>query len=434
MPWYALSVEGGASEAIGSPELEGIARGWSRAQARYAVPIMLIIVGVLAQARYPIWRLAVILLSQPLLLLIRRIFFAHSVQRMTGWGWAALLTGNWMIAAVSGGLASPLVPLFVGPPLGALTVYGGGRVGKWIFACVLSGAAVLAAITLSAPGPRMPSATFALAGALACLLTFVMARNGLLAMAEAHQDNREALERMRAAVLSEARDRVRSLETIGARVGHELKNPLTALKGLLPLLQRDALDEKSRQRFDVVAHEVTRMEETVRGYLSFSRPLDDLQLQPIDVARVIADVFAVLEGRAQSGGVRLSLDAAATPIEADAHRLRDALLNLVANAIDAIDNAGFVRVSLRDDGEDIIITVADNGKGMSADVLARLGRPFFSTKGQGTGLGIVLARATVEQHGGTLSFASAVDRGTTATMRLPKRVPQKLRRKPLSVS
>jgi signal transduction histidine kinase len=434
MTWYAFGVQSGASAAIGSPGLEGIVQGWSRGQTRYAVPIVVVIVAVLARAHYPIWRLALILLSQPVLLMVRRLFFGQTIEQHVLAGWAALLIGNGAVAAVSGGLASPLVPLFVGPPLGALTVYGGTRAGGQIFASVLVGAVLLAGVTVWAPGPVVPVATFAAVGALACVLTFVMARNGLLAMAEAHRRNREELERMRAAILSEARERVRSLETIGARVGHELKNPLTALKGLLPLLQRDALDERSRARFDVVAQEVARMEETVRGYLSFSRPLDDLQLEEIDLARVAVDVFAVLEGRAKAAGAHLVIDAGATPIEGDAHRLRDTLLNLVSNSLDAIDRGGAVRVSMRSDADGVLVTVDDEGKGMPDDVLARLGRPFFSTKGQGTGLGIVLARATVEQHGGTLSFASEVGRGTTATIRLPRSVPETLRRKPLSVA
>jgi signal transduction histidine kinase len=389
-------------------------------------------VAVLAQAHYPPWRIAMIFVSQPLLMSVRRLFFFRTLDQRVLAGWAALILGNGIIASVSGGLASPLIPQFVGPPLGALTIYGGTRAGSAIFSSVLAIAAVLTGITLWIPSPAMPLHTFAGVAALSCLVTFVMARNGLLAMAEAHRRNREELERMRAAVLTEARDRVRSLETIGARVGHELKNPLTALKGLLPLLQRDALDEKSRARFDVVAQEVARMEETVRGYLSFSRPLDDLQLQQIDLAAVASDVFAVLEGRATSAGALLALDAGPAPIEGDAHRLRDALLNLVSNALDAIDSGGRIRVRIVDEAEGVVITVEDNGKGMPPDVLSRLGRPFFSTKGQGTGLGIVLARATVQQHGGTLSFASEVDRGTTATIRLPKRVPESLRRKPLA--
>jgi signal transduction histidine kinase len=416
-----------------SPELEGIARAWTRGQARIAVPTMLSLVGVFAWAGYPHWRLAVLLLSQPMLLLVRRLFGRSLAERVFV-GWLALVLGNAIIVGVSGGLVSPLLPLFIGPPMGAMVTYGRSRRGLVILALVFTCTLTLALLPQSARGPSLPPPAHNWVYALATLFTFVMARNGLTAVAEAHQRSRDELARMREAVLAETRARVRSLETMGARVGHELKNPLTALKGLLPLLARDAHDERSRARFDVVTKEVARMEETVRGYLSFSRPLDDLQLAPVALGALVADVFAVLEGRAANAGVRLERDGDVTPIEGDAQRLRDVVLNLVTNALDASRAGSHISVILARDGDGVALTIEDHGVGMPTDVLARLGRPFFSTKGQGTGLGVVLARAAVEQHGGTLRFTSEVGRGTSATVTLPARVPESLRRKPLSVT
>jgi signal transduction histidine kinase len=417
-----------------SPELEGIARAWTRGQARIAIPTLAAFVAVFAWAGYPRWRLAVLLLSQPTLILVRRLLVHRSLAQRIFIGWTTLVLSNATMVAVSGGLASPLLPTFVGPPMGAMVTYGRSRRGLVLLALVFACTAALALLPPSARGPSLPAHARNVVYALATLFTFVMARNGLTAVAEAHQRSRDELARMREAVLAETRARVRSLETMGARVGHELKNPLTALKGLLPLLARDAQDERSRARFDVVTNEVARMEETVRGYLSFSRPLDDLQLAPVALGAVVADVFAVLEGRAANAGVRLERDGDAPPIEGDAHRLRDAVLNLVTNALDASPAGSRIRVTLGTDGDGVALTIQDHGAGMPADVLARLGRPFFSTKGQGTGLGVVLARASVEQHGGTLGFVSEVGRGTTATVKLPARVPEALRRKPLSVA
>jgi signal transduction histidine kinase len=418
-----------------SPHLEGVARGWARGQARIAVPIVLAIVIVLVSTGYPWWRGIAILVSQPLFVVVRRVAARHrSLEQHVLVGWLALILGNTTIVALSGGLHSPLLPMFVGPPFGAMMTYGRGPRGQLLFAVTLAATALLALLPPSVRGPPTSPLAFSFACTLAALMSFVMGRNGLAAIGDAYRRDREQLERMRGAMLDEARQRVRSLETIGARVGHELKNPLTALKGLVPLLSRDARDERARARFEVVIQEIARMEETVRGYLSFSRPLDDLQLGEVALGQVVANVFAVIEGRAAASGVRLELQDRAGAIEGDEHRLRDALLNLIANALDATGRGGRVRVDLIPDGDGVCLTVDDTGAGMPSEVLERLGRPFFSTKEQGTGLGVVLARATVEQHGGTLRFASEVGRGTVATLCLPARVPPAKRPQPLSVT
>ena len=107
------------------------------------------------------------------------------------------------------------------------------------------------------------------------------------------------------------------------------------------------------------------------------------------------------------------------PVDHDPNQINQVLLNLLLNAIQAMDKPGSIYVSLRRDNDDVLITVADEGKGISPENLPNIFRPFFTTKGHGTGLGLSLARRIVEAHGGTIRVRSEVGKGTQFVVRLP---------------
>jgi signal transduction histidine kinase len=161
------------------------------------------------------------------------------------------------------------------------------------------------------------------------------------------------------------------------------------------------------------------METILNEYLSFSRPLEDLKPEKLDVVELSRDVLEVLAGRADQAGVALALEGAGTNVEGDPRRLKEALINLVSNAIEATPNGGAVTLRVRNGGPDAIVEVEDTGRGISADDLNRLGTSFFTTRPNGTGLGVVLAQSVITQHGGTLAYRSTVGRGTVATIKLP---------------
>ncbi|MBK7073112.1 MAG: sensor histidine kinase [Myxococcales bacterium] len=210
------------------------------------------------------------------------------------------------------------------------------------------------------------------------------------------------------------------LQSVGAKVAHELKNPLASVKGLAQLLARNAGDPRTRERLDVVQSEIARMETILGEYLSFSRPLEDLKPEPIALDGVVRDAAAVVAGRAEHHGLALEVDTAPVTLVADARRLKEALLNLLANAIEATPSGGAIRVRTRKDADGSgVIEVIDTGRGIKPDELARLGTSFFTTRDGGTGLGVVLASTVVAQHGGTIRYDSTPGRGTTVTVRLP---------------
>jgi signal transduction histidine kinase len=166
--------------------------------------------------------------------------------------------------------------------------------------------------------------------------------------------------------------------------------------------------------------EVERMETILKDYLSFSRPVQSLQPRVVRLGALADDVLSAIEGRAESGRVELRRRGDAA-VEADTRKLKDALFNLLGNALEATPAGGTVEVQIEQTAENVRIAVRDSGCGMPKEVLERLGTPFFTTREEGTGLGVAIARATFTQHGGSLVYASEPGRGTTAVGTLPLR-------------
>jgi signal transduction histidine kinase len=161
------------------------------------------------------------------------------------------------------------------------------------------------------------------------------------------------------------------------------------------------------------------METILNEYLSFSRPLEDIKPEAIDLNALARDVLDVLDGRAVGAGVSLALEGAAPRVQGDPRRLKEALINLVSNAIEATPSGGSVTLRVRSTAGGVQLDVRDSGRGIAPEDLERIGTSFFTTRANGTGLGVVLAQGVITQHGGSLAYASAVGKGTTATITLP---------------
>jgi signal transduction histidine kinase len=221
---------------------------------------------------------------------------------------------------------------------------------------------------------------------------------------------------------SESEDRTRALEAIAARMAHEVKNPLAAIKGLSAHMARNATDPKVAERLAIVASEADRLKEIVDGFLSFSRGLDEMKVAPMRPYELAHELSVLLEVRAAEAGVALDVTGnQGLELNADRRKLRQVLLNLVLNALQASprDKTVWIDVAGPSCGEGATIRVIDQGVGMSPEVLERIRRPGYTTREGGTGLGVVVARALVEQHGGVLRYESKPGKGTTVIIELP---------------
>jgi signal transduction histidine kinase len=217
---------------------------------------------------------------------------------------------------------------------------------------------------------------------------------------------------------TEERERARGLEQAGIELAHELKNPLAAVKALVQLGLRNPAEVASHTRLVVLEEEVTRMEKILLGYLASPRPRGHVAAACVRLGPIVSDTLRALSARADRARVRLSARGDAC-VEGDPRRLGEALLNLVANGIEATPPGGEVEVEVRPAAEQIEIVVRDTGRGMPPETLRRVGTPFFTTREEGTGLGVALARSVIALHGGSVRYESAPGKGTTVRATLP---------------
>jgi signal transduction histidine kinase len=343
--------------------------------------------------------------------------------------------------ANTGGLASPLLVTGVGFLLG--TSLGDAPRRTVTFGTFMAGFLALAFLSHTPLGELAPPLTptnaystpeyVTIACASLLFVTYGVWKTGD-AITLAYERVAFELATRREELCSESEDRTRALEGIAARLAHEVKNPLAAIKGLSAHMARNATDSKSAERLSIVAAEADRLQAIVDGFLSFSRGFDDLKIgtvQPYEVARELA---LLLETRATEMG--LTLEVTGEPglaLQADTRKVRQALLNLVLNAMQASSSGASVTIDVgrREAGNGARIRVIDRGAGMTQDVLERIRKPYFTTREGGSGLGVAVARGLIEQHGGQLRYESAPGRGTVAIVELPASTPTVVAGSPL---
>ncbi|WP_242343009.1 two-component system sensor histidine kinase NtrB [Anaeromyxobacter terrae] len=324
-----------------------------------------------------------------------------------------LTTG--VAVAVTGGIHSPLLLTIMGAYVAAVSAVGDRPQTRLLLGATALEVGVIALLPRSLAGPELASPAYAF-----LTLMSVLGIGLLLAPVHARaRKRRDAFARARKEMAADALARAQSLEQIGSKVAHELKNPLTGVKALVQLGLRNPAEASSHERLEIVEREVTRMQEILHNYLSFTRPLQAVTPRRVELGPLVSDALVVLSARADDARVRLYAQGDAT-LEADPRRLKEALLNLVANAIEATPPGGEVVVEVRPAGDDAEIVVRDNGRGMAAETLRHIGTPFFTTRDDGTGLGVVLARSVIAQHGGSLRYESEPGKGTRVKVTLPR--------------
>lgn len=230
------------------------------------------------------------------------------------------------------------------------------------------------------------------------------------------------------------RDVTEAVETENARrslattVTHELANPLTAIIGYTDLMLEDATTDTDRERLELIDAAAARMERLIAEVLRAGghQPRSD-QRRDVDLQALLAASVESFTPAATAGDVALVLHPGpATPIVADGFRLRQMFDNLVSNAVKYTPRAGSVDVAVHIEGTDAVVTITDTGIGIGADDLPRIFGDYFRAETAreaglpGTGLGMGISRAIVEEHGGTLELTSEPGAGTTATVRLPR--------------
>lgn len=218
-------------------------------------------------------------------------------------------------------------------------------------------------------------------------------------------------------------DRLATIGKLAAGVAHELNEPLTGILGFAELLKEiHGMPAQAEADIARVESAALHAREVVRKLLLFARQISPRQ-DPVDVNRLVREVASFFQTRCaqQRIDVRLDLDPTLPDIPADEPQVRQILVNLVVNAIHAMEQGGRLRVSTRLRGTDILLSVKDSGTGIPEDIKEKIFLPFFTTKDvdQGTGLGLSVVHGIVTSHRGRIKFSSRTGRGTLFKVYLP---------------
>jgi len=216
-----------------------------------------------------------------------------------------------------------------------------------------------------------------------------------------------------------------ALGRLTSGVAHEVRNPLNAMMIHVELL-RDRLASTPpdvQQSLDIIGSEVQRLDRVVQGFLRFMRP-QELSLKALDLNALLGSVAALLEAEWQARGVHFhwELDSALPPIRADEELLRQAFLNILQNACQAMPVGGTVTISTAREGRELIrVSIADEGMGIPAENLEKIFKLYFTTKPDGNGIGLSIVYRIIQMHDGTIEARSENRQGTTMVVRLPVR-------------
>jgi signal transduction histidine kinase len=221
-------------------------------------------------------------------------------------------------------------------------------------------------------------------------------------------------------------DRLSALGTLSAGMAHEIKNPLGSIQGSIEILEAAVPEDDERREFvRILRKEIERLSAIVSSHLDLARP-GEPHRGPADLEEIVGSVVDLTRKQAAQQGVELEFRAAAglSRLSADEQQVRQAVLNLVINAIQALPRGGHVGIGVGASGDRLWVTVEDDGPGLSEEGLRRAFEPFYTTKEGGTGLGLSIAFQIADQHGGDLTAENRELGGTRFKLELPVEPPR----------
>lgn len=235
-----------------------------------------------------------------------------------------------------------------------------------------------------------------------------------------------AIDHIRSLQKRRAEERMAMIGRMSSSIIHDLKNPMSAIKGFAQLIGNRSPEHRAYT--DIIMNEIDRLVGMTRELLDFSKGVSQLQYEEISVGDYLRDVVSFLERDFHGSGIEIVLDLAYEGAAAlDVWKLRRAIFNLASNARDAMEEASErhghrFTISSSIAGGALCLDFADTGSGMDQATARRIFEPFYSTKkGTGTGLGTTIVKSIVEAHGGSVALDSVPGRGTRFTLRLPLR-------------
>ena len=227
-------------------------------------------------------------------------------------------------------------------------------------------------------------------------------------------------ERKKTEEILHRQDKLAAVGQLAAGVAHEIRNPLTSMKGYTEFLQLDEKDPERQEFLNIILDEIERVNGIVEDFMVLAKP-KAVELEEKNVVPVMKNVFSLLEFEARKKNVHLHFDCdqEIIQIECDENRLKQVFLNFIKNGIEAMPNGGDLTVSIEIREKNVHISIQDTGVGIPAEKLEKLGEPFFTTKKNGNGLGLMVSFKIIESHNGKVYVESEPNKGTTFNILLP---------------
>jgi two-component system, sporulation sensor kinase E len=215
--------------------------------------------------------------------------------------------------------------------------------------------------------------------------------------------------------------RSEKLNTVGqlaAGVAHEIRNPLTTLRGFLQLQQQT--NKLNQRHIDIMLSELDRINLIVSEFLILAKP-QATKFRIQDVRFILGDVISLLDSQAHLCNIvfTTSFDSEPCEVSCEENHLKQVFINILKNAIEAMPKGGEIEIEARKQSDWIVTTIRDHGVGISEEMIPKLGDPFVTSKESGTGLGIMISQRIIQSHQGTMEIRSTVGKGTTVTISLP---------------
>ncbi|MEK5440675.1 MULTISPECIES: ATP-binding protein [unclassified Fredinandcohnia] len=233
---------------------------------------------------------------------------------------------------------------------------------------------------------------------------------------------RDVTEVKKSQELLQQTDKLSMIGEMAAGIAHEIRNPLTSLKGFAQLLQDEKATKMINGYSEIMVSEIDRINTIVGEMLLLAKP-KKLELKKAKLTTILNEVVFLLDTQAILHNIRIKTayddEIKNAFINCEENKLKQVFINILKNSIEAIDDGGIIDITLYPKGNNAILRFADDGCGIPKDKLEKIGKAFFTTKEKGTGLGLMICQTIIQEHGGQLTIDSEENKGTTIEITLP---------------
>lgn len=220
----------------------------------------------------------------------------------------------------------------------------------------------------------------------------------------------------------ELNDYERSIEQIAAGLAHEVKNPLSLVRANIDLLELTDSEDLHKNNYMIMRREIEKINDLLLDFIQFAKPIEN-NLEVMDIIPVISELLDTVR-LTYSKKIQFSLDCEGLGegllVFGDTSKIRRVLLNIIKNAVEAVDENGMIKLYVKRNGKYVEIICKDNGKGFDSEQLKKMSEPFFTTKQGGSGLGLFISKAIIDEHKGIFNISGESGKGCTVTIKIPR--------------